>query len=51
MYGFLATSMFLNDNIYGRYLWLLVGLAAAGRQIALRAKPAAPPAAKTAAAG
>ena len=36
LYGYLVTTMFVNDNIYQRYFWLLVGLAAGGRQVASR---------------
>jgi hypothetical protein len=36
LYGYLVTSLFLHDNVYQRCLWLLVGLAAAGIQIAGR---------------
>jgi O-antigen ligase len=35
IYGYLVASLFLSDTIYQRYLWLLVALAAAGRQIVL----------------
>jgi putative inorganic carbon (hco3(-)) transporter len=38
--GYLLTAMFLNDNTYQRYLWLLVGLVVAGRRLALRGEPA-----------
>jgi hypothetical protein len=40
--AYLVASMFLNDNLYSRLLWLLVGLAAAIRQTALAAKREAP---------
>src|SRR5207248_1652524 len=36
IYGYLVTSLFLHDTIYQRYLWLLIGLAAIGRQVALK---------------
>jgi O-antigen ligase len=45
IYGYVVSSVFLNDNIYQRSLWLLVGLAAAGRQVALRAAAGGSPAA------
>jgi O-antigen ligase/polysaccharide polymerase Wzy-like membrane protein len=34
-YGFLVTALFLNNN-FPRYLWILLALGAAGRQLALR---------------
>ena len=37
MYGFLVTSLFLNDNIYQRWLWLLIALAIIARQLAMKA--------------
>jgi hypothetical protein len=37
--GYLITSMFLNDTIYVRNLWLLFALAAAGSRLALRIAP------------
>ena len=42
IYGYLTTSLFLNHGIYQRVLWLLIGLAIAGRQMSLRAAPTAP---------
>ena len=36
IYGYLVTAMFVNDNIYQRLLWLLVALAAVGRQVSIR---------------
>jgi hypothetical protein len=37
--GYLVTGMFLNDTVYDRYLWLLVGLVAAGRVVARAPDP------------
>ena len=34
IYGFLVGGLFLGDNVYLRYLWLLVGLAAAAPRLA-----------------
>jgi O-antigen ligase len=42
IYAFLASSLFLNDNAYQRYLWLLIALAAAGRRVALGAVSSGP---------
>jgi hypothetical protein len=40
--AYLVASMFLNDNIYARLLWLIVGLAAAIRQTAQASTVEAP---------
>lgn len=37
LYAYLVTAMFLNDNTFQRYLWLLIGLAAVGRRVGLAA--------------
>jgi hypothetical protein len=44
LYGYLVTSLFLHENIYQRYFWLIVALAAIGRQVALRSLASAQPA-------
>ena len=36
IYTYLATCMFLNDNIYQRYLWLLIALVIVGQRMADR---------------
>jgi hypothetical protein len=36
IYTYLVTVLFLNDDIYQRLLWLLVGLSVVGRQLSLR---------------
>lgn len=40
IYGYLTTSLFLNDN-YTRLLWLLVALSIVGRQLSPRSEPRA----------
>jgi hypothetical protein len=45
IWGYLGTGMFLHENTYQRYLWLLIALAAVGRRVGLAAmasRPATP---------
>jgi putative inorganic carbon (HCO3(-)) transporter len=47
LYGYLVASLFLHENIYQRYFWLIVALAAIGRQVALRSLASAEPATRS----